>query len=177
MLSDKDMHERMAKGWRMGKHDGTVCGSGSTRANTANIRTWLPLVCEKYGIATVCDAGAGDLHWIKLVQWPVKYRAFDLIPRHESVQQWDITVKALPECDAILCRTVLNHLCHERTQMAIEQFKLSARYLIATQYNAEDVVTDTCKIVRHDLRALLGEPLESVQDSHDQGCRLALWRI
>ena len=39
MLTDKAMRKRM-RGWSSGLRDGTVCGAGSTMANTAVIRGW-----------------------------------------------------------------------------------------------------------------------------------------
>jgi hypothetical protein len=109
MLSDEDMHERMRKGWRAGLPE-TVCGNGSLRRNSKNSRAALPTWCAKYDLQTICDAGAGDLHFVDDVAWTVNYRAFDLIPRAPMVTKLDITTEDLPECDAILCRMVLNHL-------------------------------------------------------------------
>lgn len=177
MLSDEEMHERMRKGWRAGLKDGTVCGNGSTMAHTANIRQWLPEVCDRYGIKSVCDAGAGDLHWIGKVQWNVDYRPFDLIPRRPEVQKIDVTREALPACDAVLCRMVLNHLDSERVQMALGLFRHSARYLFATQFNGEDLPQRSPQFTRLDLRCYLGDPLESVQDGAEDICSLALWAL
>ena len=56
------MRLRMQGGWRAGLPH-TRCGNGSLPAATAVIRDWLPKVCARYGITTVCDAGAGDLAW------------------------------------------------------------------------------------------------------------------
>jgi hypothetical protein len=50
MLSDKEMHDRMRNGWRGGKGDGTICGQGSTLANTARISNWLPDICITFNI-------------------------------------------------------------------------------------------------------------------------------
>jgi hypothetical protein len=180
MLSDEEMYERMRKGWRAGLPDGTVCGNGSTLAHTANVRRWLPRLVDRLGIVSVCDAGAGDLHWVKLTQWVVDYEAFDLIPRRPEVQQIDISTQQLPICDAILCRMVLNHLDEERIQMALHLFRLSARYLIATQFNGDDLPKRSPQFTRLDLRYApydLGEPLESVQDGAEGICSLAVWKL
>src|SRR6056297_3157295 len=127
MLSDKDMLNRMARGWRGGKGDGTICGNGSTFKSTENVRKWLPEIAERYDIKTVCDAGAGDLHWIHKVNWEVEYSPFDLIPRTPEVERLDVTTELLPSCDAVLCRMVLNHLWGDdgdatRVEMALENF-------------------------------------------------------
>ncbi len=178
MLSDDAMHERMRKGWRGGLGDGTVCGRGSTMRCSQNAIEWLPEVCEDYKIRTVNDAGAGDLHWIKRVQWNVQYRAFDLIPRHPSVRELDITTEDMPPADAILCRFVLNHLIddddYERITMALRRFANAATYLIATNF---DSGPKTRTFHRLNLNDWLGKPLEKIQDGHEQGCSLALWTM
>jgi hypothetical protein len=180
MLSDADMYARMANGWRMGQSDGTICGNGSTLVNTANIRRWLPEITRTLGVESVCDAGAGDLHWISRLQWDVGYRAFDLIPRKPSVETIDITRYALPKCDAILCRMVLNHLDEPRILRALQLFQQSARYLIATQFDGDDLPQRSPQFTRLDLRRepyRLGEPLASVQDGAEEICRLAVWSL
>jgi hypothetical protein len=174
MLSDEAMRARMAPGWRGGLHDGTVCGFGSTLEATAVIRAWLPDVARRHQIRSVCDAGAGDLHWIRSVRWDVAYLAFDLIPRHPSVERRDITVEVLPTSDAVLCRHVLNHLDDARIRRALALFARSARYLIATQFDQFD---GSKEFTRLDLRPALGEPIEAAQDGGAENCLLALWKL
>ena len=181
MLSDEAMFERMAKGWRAGQPE-TCCGNGSTMANTANIRKWLPNIVSEYSLASINDAGAGDLHWIRKVQWPrpIAYRAFDLIPRLDSIEKIDITRDEMPPCDAILCRMVLNHLDEPRIMMALDLFRRSARYLIATQFDGESLPQRSPQFTRLDLRGapyMLGEPLAKVQDGSEDICSLALWKL
>jgi hypothetical protein len=171
------MYERMKDGWRAGIPDGTICGNGSTMAHTANIRKWLPKIIKQYDIKTLCDAGAGDMHWIKKTELGCTYKPFDLIPRDESIKQIDITAK--PKCDAILCRMVLNHLDEERILMALAQFRKAAPYLIATQFNGEDLPQRSPQFTRLDLH----KPpynlavLNSVQDGSEQVCSLAVFQL
>lgn len=179
MLSDLDMRKRMQNGWRAGQPE-TVCGNGSTLASTKNIREWLPLIVDKYDIRSINDAGAGDLYWIRKVQWPrlIAYRPFDLIPRDKSVTEIDITSDAMPRADAILCRMVLNHLDEPRILAALTRFQ--AQYLIATQFNGEDLPQRSPQFTRLDLRNapyFLGEPLDQVQDGQEDICSLAIWRL
>ena len=173
-VSDKELLDRMKKGWRSGLADGTRCGSGSMLKHTANVRRWLPEIVRKYGIRSVADAGAGDLVWIKKVEWDVDYRPYDLVKWSDSVTQWDISRVALPPCDAILCRMVFNHLGRDRVIAALEMFKQSAEYLIATTTNRGD---GSGHFTWLDLREYIGDPLESVRDGPDEGCKLAIWRI
>jgi hypothetical protein len=176
MLTDKEMHDRMVNGWRAGRPF-TVCGNGSLPDATANIRAWLPEACRRHGIRTVCDAGAGDLQWKEGMRWDVEYRPFDLIPRSPVVSPLDITRDALPSCDAILCRMVLNHLDGERVTAALGLFASSARFLFATQFNGEDLPQRSPQFTRLDLRQWLGDPIESVRDGREGACRLALWDL
>lgn len=179
MLSDAEMHERMVRGWRAGNPE-TICGNGSLRKNSMKSRAWLPQIVEKFGIKSVCDAGAGDLHYVKGVDWNVEYRAFDLIPRDPSIEQIDITRKKLPDCDAILCRMVLNHLDEERILMALKKFKVSAVYLIATQFDGDKLPQRSPQFTRLDLRHApynLGEPLSRIQDGAESICSLAIWQL
>ena len=156
--------------------DGTVCGQSSTFARTSIMSSWLPDVCQRFDIHSVCDAGAGDRHWIKRLLWDVEYMAFDLIPRSHDVKKLDITTEALPECDAILCRMVLNHLDKGRTEMAINLFRESATYLIATHFvgGRKKQVRAFTKL---DLCNYLGKPLEMCTDGHEDHCKLALWTL
>lgn len=179
MLSDVDMKARMANGWRAGQPE-TICGNGSLRANSVGSRAALPKWCERFEIRSVCDAGAGDLHYVRGVQWKVDYHAFDLIPRVAGVGFKDITSEALPQCDAILCRMVLNHLDEPRILAALKLFRSSALYLIATQFNGEDLPQRSPQFTRLDLRKApyaLGEPLEQVQDGTEPACSLAIWAL
>jgi len=179
MLSDAEMRERMSKGWRAGLPE-TVCGNGSLRSNSKLSRTALPQWCAQYDIRSVCDAGAGDMHFVSGIAWSVQYQAFDLCPCVEDVQPLDITTQLLPFCDAILCRMVLNHLDEPRILMALERFRSSAKYLIATQFNGEDLPRRSPQFTRLDMRKppySLGEPLEAVQDGSEDICRLALWKL
>jgi hypothetical protein len=176
MLTDEEMHARMANGWRAGQPF-TVCGNGSLPDATVSIRGWLPDVCVRREIRTICDAGAGDLKWRDGMTWNIDYRPFDLIPRHPSVTRADITRDLLPLCDAILCRMVLNHLDEERVSLALDLFSQSARFLIATQFNGEDLPQRSPQFTRLDLRLWLGDPIESVPDGRESSCSLALWAI
>lgn len=177
MLTDEQMHDRMKNGWRGGLPYGTVCGIGSTLENTANARAWLPSVCHDYGIASVNDAGAGDLTWIRKVDWRgIEVRYFDLIPRSREVLQLDITKQTMPRADAILCRHCLNHLDEIRVGMAIERFRECASFLIATQFDRPEP-GDHREFTRLDLRLWLGDSLTSIEDGGAQHCRLAIWKL
>ena len=186
MLSDKQMLERMQNGWKAGQPF-TVCGNGSTLESTANIRRWLPVLISRKGWTKVVNAGAGDLKWWKAMPWISTFNAYhyDLIPRADGVIKADITKDELPECDVIICRMVLNHLVNvnkagerneKRIEMALENFKKSTDYLIATHFVGGGIQREA-QFARLDLEQYLGEPMEMVEDGHEPNCRLALWKI
>ena len=164
---------RFSRGWGSGGKE-TRCGAGSTLASTAHIRPHLRALWDRYGVLSVCDAGAGDLNWIRHVDLTgLTYRAFDLVPRAEGVVELDITTEPLPACDLILCRAVLNHIEPERVRPALDLFKGSARYLLATQFSTPGKWWRD--FAAYDLREFdLGEPLEALTDNPGE---LALWRL
>lgn len=175
--SDAGVAARMAKGWGGGLADGTPCGSGSTLEATSRIRDSLPALCLRRRFLTLSDAGAGDMHWQRLIPWPhyaVVYRPFDLVARVAGVVQWDFLARDLPDCDVILCRHVLIHLDPTRIAAALEGFARSAPYLIASQYDDGGEFDARLQCNRTDLRPLLGEPLERLPDASGDLC---LWRL
>jgi len=122
--------EKVVKGWRSTE---TPCGAGSELRNTTNVRSSLLEIVKKYKVKTVVDAGAGDLNWMKHMEWDVQYQGYDLYPRHESVIQFDLTKETLPKSDLILCRHVLNHLSPDYAQKCIDNFsKSESKYLAVT---------------------------------------------
>ena len=126
--------EKFAKGWIGGLPE-TPCGYGSRIEQTATQRRWLPAIAARYGIRTIADIGAGDLNWMRRIEWPagVTYSAYDLVPRHPSVTEFDL-VRQVPPCvDMILCLWVLNHLPFDDCRAALANIRSSkSRYLCMT---------------------------------------------
>lgn len=174
-FGEQDYH-LLTKGWMKGKPE-TLCGGGSTLQATKDVRQVLPKWLARYEVRSLCDAGAGDLHWIREVPLDgITYRAYDLRPRAEGVEPLDITSELLPECDAILCRHVLNHLTPALVSEALDRFRRSARYLIATTFlTGLHVGGQLGNWMRWDLAQFgLGEPLEYAPDHEGL---IALWRL
>lgn len=130
-LTDKELMAKVRKGWLC---DETPCGTGSMVANTGRIQSLLPALCWFANVRSIVDAGAGDLNWIRHINFgDVEYQGFDLYPRHEAVKQADITRQILPKADLILCRHVLNHLSIEMSARALGRFRQSrSKYLLMT---------------------------------------------
>ena len=171
MIPLPQLLERFTRGWKAGLPL-TECGSGSLPENTANARAALARWCKQYSLLSVNDAGAGDLVWLRGIEWNVFYRAFDLVPRHMTVLPLDISTETLPPCDLIVCRWVLNHLDPARVDSALALFRQSGSYLAATQFDGGR------RCLGHlDLRGQLGPYLDAVPDAGVPGCSLALWRL
>ena len=101
--------------------------------NTKTQRALIPRWVADYGILDIADIGAGDLGWIKQTKLGCAYRAFDLIPRHPEVQQFDLLTDPLPDADCYMVLWVLNHLTAEQARAASDKIMRSkARYLITT---------------------------------------------
>lgn len=174
LWTDDALAQRMREGWGGGLADGTPCGGGSTRKSAQSIAERLPALVDKYDVHTVCDAGAGDRHWVDGVKWELHYRAFDLVVRRPDVEQWDISARRLPMCDLILCRHVLIHFEPERVMRTIALFLESAKYLLASQYDDAPQFDASQQYNPTDLRPLLGDPIERLPDT---GSDLALWML
>jgi len=126
--------EKFRKGWKGGLPE-TPCGSGSMLKNTEAQREWIPQIITRYQIADIVDIGAGDLNWMNRMPMPagVQYTAYDLVPRHSSVQKFDLVREVPPQADMIMCLWVLNHLPYDDCQLAIENIKASgSHYLMMT---------------------------------------------
>ena len=97
----------------------------------------------------------GDLNWIKLIDWPhpITYQAYDLVPRDESVIQFDLIHEVPPKADLIICAWLLNHLPHHHARAALDNLMASdAKYLIYTWWPAMadflDIGSDDSTVLR-----------------------------
>lgn len=177
MWSDAEVLERMQRGWSSTPE--TPCGDGSSLKNTETVRARLPALCREYEITSICDAGAGDLYWpSSLLASLPPYQAFDLLPRHPLVREWDISKHALPPCDLIICRYVLIHLDLDRVMRALSLFKKSARYLLATTYpkkpNRFNRESDFNQWDLSSQPFSLGQPLELIAECRPESF-MGLW--
>lgn len=123
------------RGW-VGGRPQTECGFGSRVEQTVIQRACLAEWAKKYNIKTVNDIGAGDLNWIKLVDWDVEYQGYDLVPRHESVIQFDITQEVPPPADMLLCIWVLNHFPENEAFVAWTNLLKSASKIIVMTWDS-----------------------------------------
>jgi hypothetical protein len=127
----------------------STSGLGSEMDATATLRTELPLLLQKLGVASLLDAPCGDAGWINTADLRVPLIGVDIVPSLIANLQArvaageiegeyhlaDITRDPLPRCDAILCRDCLVHLSFANIERAIANFRASgAKWLIATNF-------------------------------------------
>jgi hypothetical protein len=136
--------------WQSGLPE-TPCGKGSRFENTEEIRSWLPVVIEKYGIQTIADIGCGDQNWIHHCDYPhpISYTGFDVKPRFPDVLPLDVSRTVLPEpFDLVLCIYVLNHLKPDMAERALRLLKMSgSKYLLMTYSSADEYALFDCELV------------------------------
>lgn len=140
----RSLSQRFAGGWKSGGPE-TPCGLGSTLASTSRLRRWLPSILKTLRINSINDAGCGDLNWIsKLDLRDYDYLGVDVVRRESwaeldkmpgiRFQEADICSDSLRPADLTICRDVLIHLPNPLVIQAIDNFRVSSRYLLATSF-------------------------------------------
>jgi hypothetical protein len=129
--------------------EASISGLGSEMDATTVLRTELPRLLKKLGVASLLDAPCGDAGWINHADLDVRYTGVDIVPSLIEVLQArvaageivgeyrlaDITGDSLPRCDAILSRDALVHLSFANIERAVANFRASgATWLIATTF-------------------------------------------
>lgn len=175
--SDDDLLSRFECGWIGGLTSGTACGSGSVPRALGSVRAALFSVIGKYDIKRIREAGAGDGQWHGGLLTSLDYIGYDLVPRAKEIIKRDFTVTALPTCDLIICRMALIHLDPPRIIQALDLFRRSAPYLLATTYDGDHEFDPAKQFNRMNLEQLLGPCLEKIPEDIERGCFLGLWRM
>jgi len=127
--------EKYKKGWTGGL-PATPCGHGSKLNVTRLQREWIPRLVEEYNIKSISDIGAGDLNWISKVKFEidVSYKAYDLVPRHVSVNSFNLLTSIPPKSDLLMCLWVLNHFPEQEHKIGFTNLINSkSKYLLITQ--------------------------------------------
>jgi hypothetical protein len=127
----------------------SLSGLGSEMDATATLRAELPALLARLQVASLLDAPCGDAGWISRADLGVRIVGVDIVPAlieglkaradageiRGEYHLADITRDSLPECDAILCRDALVHLCFANIERALTNFRRSgAKWLIATTF-------------------------------------------
>lgn len=141
-MSKYDIFEQ---GW---SGDDTVCGWGSQLQHTVEVRKLLPHFLQFYNIERMNDAGCGDLFWIKTIFLrDVDYQGYDAFERATwgklknqgwKLEEFDIVNGVMRPCDLIMCRDVFIHLPNKDVLTALDNFRKSGKYLLATSFVGAD---------------------------------------
>jgi SAM-dependent methyltransferase len=143
----------------------SVCGHGSSLAQTAEIRQQLPLLFADFDVRSMLDAPCGDFNWMKLVISDVKeYVGADVLPEliaqnrrnlsdpNRKFITLDVQGDELPEVDLIFCRDCLVHFSYQDALRALYNFQKSkSTYLLTTTFTNRKVNDD---IITGDWRTL-----------------------
>jgi hypothetical protein len=135
----------------------SASGPGSSRAETAVLRSRLPSLLAQLEIRTLLDAPCGDFNWMQTVDLGgIEYVGVDVIAEqvarnartHATARRRfecrDILAGDLPRADAILCRDLLVHLPFDDAHRALAAFRRSgATWLLSTTYTRRDVNVET----------------------------------
>ena len=120
----------------MSKEFTNYIGSGSSASHIVDFKEAFPGILKKYKIKSVNDAGCG-LGWVRNECNGIDYSGFDILKR-EGAEILDITSEVMPKADLILCRDVMLHLTNDLARKAIDNFKQSGKYLLATSYKVSN---------------------------------------
>lgn len=156
------------RGWSGGLPE-TPCGYGSLKSQTVVQREILPAWVKQHNIKSVVDIGAGDLNWIKLVDWNVKYIPLDLVPRSAEVQRFDAIKEIPPKADMVMCLWVLNHLPIVDALKVVQNIVLSgSEWLAYTWWPAMDKRFDYEHEASVTIRQRIGAELRLVKAANMQ---------
>jgi hypothetical protein len=165
--------------WKGGK---SRSGAGSELGYTENLRFFLPIVFERFGIKTIVDAPCGDFHWMRLVPLikEMSYVGIDIVPkiiarnqkrygdsRHKFVVA-NIITDALPTADVMICRDCLFHLSNRDVARLLQNFvdSTSSFLLANTHVNNGRFVNTDIQTGAFRLIDLFSEPFSFPENPH-----------
>lgn len=123
-------------------------GTGSSLAETANLRSALPELLEKLKIKSILDIPCGDFNWMEKVDLTgIHYTGADIVPEmieannqkysndDREFKEIDLLADDLPQADLIICRDCLVHFSFEDAFKAMESMCNSGtKYLLTTTF-------------------------------------------
>ncbi len=171
--------EAFLKNANWGDQSETLSGSGSTMANTVNVRNRLPELITEYSINSMFDAPCGDGNWMSKIELSCSYVGGDFVDKFVSsaknkglnAYHFDIRYNPLPPVDLWFCRACWYHLPFAHIQLCVDNFhKSSIKYLLTTSHveNGEmrDIEPGAFRRLQLDQHNYfgLGEPIDRVVD-------------
>lgn len=178
----------------------TMCGAGSTLANTSSVRAWLPEVLKRLGVRVLLDVPCGDFNWMSRTDLSsVSYIGVDYDGEHcvaararlseplsfapitRVIIERDVVTGGLPTADLMLCREFLQHLPNVSVRAVLKNFMASGiRWLLATSH--DNAVNENIAVAG-DFRRLnltvspfgFPPPSKWIEDESGSGRILGLW--
>lgn len=178
----------------------TMCGAGSTLANTVSVRLWLPQIMKRLGVHVLIDVPCGDFNWMSRTDLSaVSYIGVDYDGEHcaaararmcdppsfapisKVIVERDAVTEDLPKADAMLCREFLQHLPNVAVRAVLRNFMASgSQWLLATSH---DNSVNQNIAVAGDFRRLnltaapfnFPSPSKWIEDEPGSGRILGLW--
>jgi hypothetical protein len=191
---------------RPGGRQETVCGAGSTMAQTRVARETVARVVREHGVKTLLDAPCGDMNWMKHVPLDgVRYIGGDVVEKmvdenratlggltagggSREFMVLDIIKNVPPKADLILCRDFLVHMVEADVKRALANFSASgSTYLLATTFPATTANVDlkfpgewrpiNLQIAPFNLPQPVMIVDEECPDANGRSKSLALWKL
>jgi hypothetical protein len=137
--------------------EGNGSGTGSMLHTTVSVRNFITDLIRNQGVRKIVDVSVGGMTWWPEVlnQFPeVEFFGYDisLIKTKENKEKfreksnWKfyfadlVSKKDYPDCDLIICRHTLNHLCKEDVLKSIDNLKqVNYRFLGITQHAVNEI--------------------------------------
>ncbi len=173
----------------------SVSGRGSSLARTEVIRSALPAVLTSLNAQSLLDAPCGDFNWMQHVDLEgIEYTGADVVPdliarnrqmhslRGRTFVVADVTRDPLPKVDVVLCRDCFIHLSFRDIKAALNNFKRSAEFVMATTHvdvtKNEDTRTGGWRSINLQLPPFnLPPPQQLIVEDAELGKSLGLWSL
>ena len=198
VLSTKKRFERISEKGQWGSAEETISGSGSTLANTENLRSLLPKLIAEIGAKSILDVPCGDFHWMRhvLPECPAveSYIGMDIVPgiiqRNSNrfkdprilFSLGDLISGPLPNVDLVINRDSLIHFSFRDIDRTIANLARSgSTYLMTTTHEDVsengDIVTGRWRPINLMMAPFFFPYPTRLIDENEKGKSLALWRI
>jgi hypothetical protein len=175
--------------------DESASGTGSSLAATEVVRTILPQIVRRFGIASLLDIPCGDFNWMQHLDLPIsRYIGADVVEEliaenrrrfsdsKRTFLSLDLTTDPLPPSDLVLCRDCLFHFSFFDISRAIANIMRSdVKLLLTTTYPTlhrnRNVVTGEWRPLNLQIAPFsFPEPLMLIDEKSDDK-HLGLWRV
>ncbi len=161
--------------------------SGSVQATIEALR----MAVRMHDVRSIADIPCGDFNWMPLFleAWPeLRYQGFDIVPQliadnrarypERRFEVLDITRSVPPRADLILCKDLLNHLCHADVRAALSNMRRSNARLLLASNNFGHANTDMARLGLRGSRHLdITQPPFDVPAPIWHTHYLGLWRL